>query len=60
MQRFSLTVSSFQMTGCGHGLQKLGQSVSVVIKAEVAMPGMFSIFSLLFLMDSRFIITAAK
>lgn len=39
---------------------KLSQSVSVIIKAEVAMPGMFAISSLLFPMDSHFIITVAK
>lgn len=33
------------MTGSGHNLPKLGQPVLVIIKAEVAMPGMFAIFS---------------
>lgn len=56
----SLIVSSFQMTGFGHNLSKLGQSVSVIIKAEVAMPGMFAISPLLFPMNSHFIITLAK
>lgn len=56
----SLIVSCFQMTGSGHNLPKLGQSVLVIIKAEVAMPGMFAISPLLFPMDSHFIITLAK
>lgn len=56
----SLIVSSFQMTGSGHNLPKLGPSVLLIIKAEVAMPGMFAISPLLFPMDSRFIITLAK
>lgn len=56
----SLIASSFQMTGSGHNLPKLGQSVSVIIKAEVAMPGMFAISPFLFPMDSHFIITLAK
>lgn len=33
----SLIVSSFQMTGSGHSLPKLGQPVLVIIKAEVVM-----------------------
>lgn len=56
----SLNSFSFQMTESGHHLTKLGHSVSVIIKAEVAMPGMFAISPLLFPMDSHFIITLAK
>lgn len=57
---YSLIVSFFQMTGFGLNLPKLGHSVLVIIKAEVAMPGMFAISPLLFPMDSHFIITLAK
>lgn len=44
----TLIVSSFQMTGSGHNLSKLGQSVLVIIKAEAVTPGMFAISPLLF------------
>lgn len=56
----SLTVSSFQMTGSGHNLPKLGQSFSVIIKAEVVMPGMFAISPLSLPADSHLIMTLAK
>lgn len=58
-QHQSKPVSSFQMTGSGHNLPKLGNSVLIIIKVGAVMPGMFAVSPLSFRMDSHFI-TLAK